>query len=274
VRLPNGHTLTLGTTERLLTNVQGPGTVDVLGDVILDLDQNFQVTWTWNSFDFLPNSRKAVMGETCTSLSCGPVYLASVANDWTHFNSIFYMPKDGSLVVSARNQDWILKINYQSGTGDGSLIWKLGRQGDFAMVSSDPWPWFSHQHDVEFDGTNYDMFDDGNTRVAWTGGGNSRGYVLSVDETAMTATPVLLSDLGAFSQWWGSAQRLSNGNYHFLNPCLGPAGSTVTPCLNNPGIHTSTSVEVQPDGTKNYTILWNSWAYRSFRLSSLYVYVP
>ena len=274
VRLRNGHTLVLGTTERLLYNVQGPGKVDVVGDMILDLDQNFQVTWTWNAFDFLPNGRKAILGETCTPQTCGPLYLAPVANDWTHCNSLYYMPNDGSLILSSRNQDWVLKINYRSGAGDGHIIWTLGRQGDFQIISSDPWPWFSHQHDVEFDGTNYELFDDGNTRIAQMGSGNSRGYVLSVDETNMTATPVLLADTGAYSQWWGSAQLLSNGNYQFLNGCLGPLGATVSGCIAYPGRHTDNSLEVQPDGTKNYSILWNSFAYRSFRLKNLYTYVP
>ena len=57
VRLPSGHTLVLGTTERFwLFNVQGPGNVDVVGDMIIDLDQNFQVNWSWNAFNFLPNT--------------------------------------------------------------------------------------------------------------------------------------------------------------------------------------------------------------------------
>lgn len=276
LRLPNGHTLILAATERLLNNIQGPGNVDVIGEMILDLDQNFQVTWSWNPFDFLPTNRKAILGETCTITACGPLNLATIANDWTHCNSLFYMPNDGSLVVSLRNQDWVLKLNYQNGTGDGSIIWTLGRQGSFTINSSDTWPWFSHQHNVEYDGTNYELFDDGNTRVAQMGGGNSRGYVLSVDETNMTATPVLLKDLGAFSQWWGSAQHLTNGNYHFLNGCLGESGTTVKTgnCIFTAGPRSATSMEVQPDGTQNYTTTWNSSAYRSFRLKSLYSYVP
>ena len=39
----------VGTVERLLPGVQGPGPADVLGDMVIDLDENFQVTWTWNA---------------------------------------------------------------------------------------------------------------------------------------------------------------------------------------------------------------------------------
>lgn len=272
IRLGNGHTVILGSTERLLTDVQGPGTVDVVGDLIVDLDQNFQVAWVWNAFDFLDTSRGAVLGETCVSnMSCGgPLFLASQANDWTHCNSLQYLAADGSLAVSCRNQDMVYKINYGNGTGDGSVLWRLGKGGDFTITSTDPWPWFSHQHDVEFDGTNYTMFDDGNTRISQNLGGNSRGYVLAVDESAMTANPVLLADLGAFSQWWGSAQLLSNGNYHFLSGCLGPLGVTVYNCIGATQPQTARSIEILPNGTFNFNAIGNAHAYRSFRLKDLY----
>jgi len=278
LRLPNGHTLLLASTERLLNNVQGPGNVDVVGDMILDLDTNLQLTWSWNAFNFLPTSRKAILGETCTSdKTCGgPLHLAKVANDWTHCNSLYYM-NDGSLILSSRNQDWILKVNYQSGAGDGSIIWTLGNEGDFAIQSTDPWPWFSHQHDVEFDGTNYEMFDDGNTRVSppplGLGSGNSRGYVLSVDETHMTATPLMLADMGSYSQWWGTAQLLANGNYNFLSGCLGPAGTTLPNCLAT-SQPTGQAIEMLPGGIPNYNIIVDAHAYRAFRIKDLYTYVP
>jgi hypothetical protein len=259
LRLPSGHTVTIGSVERLLTNVQGPGTVDVLGDLVIDLDQNFQVAWTWNSFNSLDNSRAAVLGEKYSG-SC-PLALASQANDWTHANSLL-LTSDGNLLVSLRNQDWVVKINYQNGTGDGHVIWELGSQGNFSIVSSDPWPWFSHQHDIEFDGVNYEVFDNGNTRVSppplGLGSGNSRGYVFSVDENAMTATVLLASDLGTYSPAFGSAQLLSNGNYSFLSGNINTASGQTT--------------ELLPSGAPNLDFFWHSPAYRTFRMTDLYTY--
>ena len=57
-KLPGGNYLVLAGTERLLTDVQGPGTVDVLGDMILVLDPNLQVLWAWNAFDHLDAGRR------------------------------------------------------------------------------------------------------------------------------------------------------------------------------------------------------------------------
>ena len=57
-----------------------------------------------------------------------------------------WSPADGNLIVSVRHQDWVIKIDYAHGHGDGHVIWRLGQGGDFAVISSDPSPWFSHQH--------------------------------------------------------------------------------------------------------------------------------
>ena len=107
----------------------------------------------------------------------------------------------------------VYKIAYANGAGDGHVIWKLGKDGDFRWVSSDPYPWFSHQHDAKFDYAGViSLFDNGNTRVSQMGG-NSRGQVLAIDESNMTITPVINADLGGYSLALGAAQRLSNGNY-------------------------------------------------------------
>lgn len=261
VRLPNGHTLTFGSVERLYTNVQGPGTVDVVGDMILDLDQNFQVAWTWEAFDHLDVTRRATFNETCQSnIGCGPLYLAPTANDWTHGNSLRYMP-DGSLLVSIRNQDWVVKIDYGNGSGSGNVLWRLGAGGDFTPVSNDSQPWFSHQHDIEFDGTNFELYDNGNTRVVQSGGGNSRGQVWSLDQTALKATNVLNADLGAFSPAVGSAQRLSNGNYQFVNGDLAQNSAPF-----------AQAVEVLPNGAHDLSFSYSAFVYRVFRLFNLYTY--
>ena len=133
-RLPNGDTAVLATTPRTI-NVNGTPT-QYNGDMVLVLDQNFQVTWVWDPFKWLDTNRLATAGE-------GPT-------DWLHANSIAWSPEDGDLIVSLRAQDWVIKIDYDNGTGDGHVVWRLGQGGDFTINSSDPSPWFSHQHDVRY----------------------------------------------------------------------------------------------------------------------------
>ena len=208
--LPDGRIAALAGVEQILTDVQGPGPVDVLGDMIVVLDSNLNVVWTWDTFDHLDVTRKAILGETCGPVSaCAPFYLAKTANDWTHGNAIQQTP-DGELLYSSRHQDWLIKVSYQNGTGDGHIIWRLGKDGDFAFNSSDPWPWFSHQHDGNVQLSSPSellVFDDGNTRIV-SNGGNSRGQVLELDEQNRTASFILNADLGVYSMAVGSAQLL------------------------------------------------------------------
>ncbi len=81
--LPSGKFLVLASTEQFMKDVQGEGDVDVLGDMILVLDAELQVTWAWDAFDHLDARRKATLGETCTPQGggCPPFYLAPVANE-------------------------------------------------------------------------------------------------------------------------------------------------------------------------------------------------
>lgn len=264
IRLPNGHTLVLGTEERMYpAGTQGAtGPVDILGDVVVDLDENLQVAWFWDSFADLDVNRAAILGETCAPglRACTPLFLAPVTNDWLHCNSIQYTT-DHNLIISMRHQDWVIKVDYQDGTGDGHVIWRLGAGGDFSIVSNDPSPWFSHQHEAAFepDGT-FSVFDNGNTRVADNPGKteNSRGQVYQIDENNRTATLVVNSDLGVYASALGSAQLLGNGNYHFL------AGHI------DSGPPFSQSIEVLPDGAINSRLQAAPPAYRSFRMPSLY----
>ncbi|MFQ5740183.1 MAG: aryl-sulfate sulfotransferase [Acidobacteriota bacterium] len=263
LRLSNGHTLLFGYTERIMEDVQGPGPVDIVGDYIVDLDENWQVAWAWNAFEHMDVTRAAVLGETCRNHGpgCAPILLDDKANDWLHSNAIDYSPVDGNLLVSMRHQDWIVKIDYQNGTGSGDVLWRLGPEGDFILDSGDPFPWFTHQHDPNYVAANrIVLFDNGNTRCA----GDpalcfSRGQSYTLDEAAMTASLVFNVDLGNYSSALGSAQLLLNGNYHF-NSGLQAVGLSII----------STAEEVLPDGTLDYALQIGSSMYRSFRMTNLY----
>src|SRR5262249_10594330 len=119
VRTISGNRIVaLASNEQILTDVQGAGPVDVLGDMILVFDADLQVVWAWDAFDPLDVHRAALLTETClTSPGCAPYYLAPNANDWTHANAVAETP-DGALLLSVRHKDWLLKINYQLGAGN------------------------------------------------------------------------------------------------------------------------------------------------------------
>jgi hypothetical protein len=264
-KLPGGGILVLASVEQILTDVQGPGPVDVIGDMIIVLDSDLQVVWTWDTFDHLDTSRMAVLGETCLGAgACAPYFLAPDANDWTHGNALQLLA-DGNLLYSSRHQDWVIKIDYANGGGAGDIIWKLGNDGDFRIDSNDPYPWFSHQHEPNFLDNGNSMlavFDNGNTRITENGGGNSRGQVLTIDETNRVVSLALNADLGMFSLAVGSAQKLADGDYHF------DAGFVLDPSTADG--YSATSFEVDPGGNSIFAMKAPTQLYRSFRMSTMY----
>jgi len=301
--LPNGYSAVIADIEKIYPpGTQGDTTglpVDIVGDMLVVLDANWQVAWYFDTFEHaggapqLDIDRPAVLGEDCTpSTECQFTYLlgpgiAPKGHDWLHVNTIYYWPPNGDLVFSSRHQDWIMKIDYQNGAGTGNILWRLGPCGDFTFnnVNGDPWPWFSHQHEVGIENGGLGpmtLFDNGNTRVAPLTGPhssigclaglgnkcspkdcNSRGMALTLDESAMQVTPLLSQGLGVYAWAYGSAQLLENGNYYFGT---GEVGGEV--------VRFTYSMEVMPPptgitGTQTFR-LKGSKSYRSWRMPSLY----
>jgi hypothetical protein len=281
IRLPNGWTAMIGHVEELVECSQYPAQcptgptvgndIDVMGSAVVVVNSAGTVQWYWNPFVQLSLARPAVLGETCTPHTNNggcPVKLAPVANDWTHSNSLWFDPVDSNLAISIRNQDWVVKVNFNNGLGSGDIIWHLGNEGDFTLApTSVVWPWFSHQHDVtSFTPGMYTMFDNGNTRVSppplGVGSGTSRGQAYSIDEAARTATLTYSQTLDVYSPGSGTAQVLSNGNYWFL------AGRP----LNSKHEAFSEAVEVTPGGVVVYEEKYTVKQYRSSRFANLFTF--
>ena len=282
--LPNGYVAALASIEKIYP----PGTqgntsglpVDIIGDIILVLNADWQVVWYWNSFDYLDVSRAAIRGDTCIAneAGCPPVFLlgpgiAQYANDWLHGNSLYFWPTNDDIIFSMKNQDWVIEIDYNNGTGTKDILWTMGLDGTFTFdnINDDPYPWFSAQHDVTMANSGAGpliLFDNGDTRIEPPPLGlgypgcepndcNSRGMALTVDLTTMTVTPVLSANLGVYSSADGAAQILSDGNYFFLAAAIA-------------GISGVTSQAIELSGTTQALDIQGPEGYRAFQLTSLY----
>jgi len=119
--LPNGHYVFLAQMAKAVSNITGyPGTTNVAGDVLVDVDQNYKPDWVWNSFDHLDVNRHPFQ----------------FPPDWTHSDALLYSTDDHDLLLSVRNQNWVIKIDYQDATGTGNIVWRLGEGGDFKLVAA------------------------------------------------------------------------------------------------------------------------------------------
>ncbi len=244
--LPNGDTVVIASTPKVV-NYHGTPTRFV-GALVIVLNQNFQVSWVWNSFRWLNTNRLGTDHP--------------IAANWLHANAVSWSPEDSNLVVSLRSQDWAVKVDYANGTGNGHVIWKLGKGGNFKAIAppGTGWPWFSHQHDLRMINDNTVLvFDDGNTRHEFFPSANSRGQEWILNEQNRTATLVVNADLGNYSSFLGSSELLNNGDLAFTNGGLGPGSAPI-----------GQSIVVQPGGTTVYIQQIGEYEYRSYFLYDLY----
>lgn len=234
--LPNGHWFALAQTRRELSATTTPTLnnsppTPVIGDVLIDLDQNLHPVWVWNEFNHLDPNRHPVG-----------------TSDWTHTNAVLYSEDDGNLIVSIRNQNWIVKVRYTDGTGDGSILWRLGEGGELALQGgTDPTDWQYAQHDPTFFSKNttgvfsLGAMDNGNDRTfpATVTCGSSGAPpclyttvpVWQIDENAKTATLTFHQIIPAslYNVFGGNTEQLENGNveYDLCGVGIYPSGSYV-----------------------------------------------
>jgi hypothetical protein len=260
--LANGHWIAMANTFKPFTNLPGfPGTTNVLGDVLVDLDENFNPVWVWNAFDHLDVNRHPFMFP-----------------DWTHTNALVYTD-DGNLLVSIRDQNWLVKVDYRDGVGAGDILWRLGYQGDFTLQGgTDPTEWFYAEHAPSFATSSTTgkfslvLFDNGNDRVFPSNatcqpvGVPSCPYstvpILDIDETAKTATLAFHYIAPQYSGFGGNAEVLQNGNVEF-DEC------DRTNLINPDADIYEVTQESTPQSVWHMRVAGQT-AYRAFRLPSLY----
>lgn len=251
--LPNGHTILLAARTQDFVNLPGyPGQITVVGDVLIDVDQNFNPVWVWDGFAHMDILRH-------------PWGLP----DWTHSNAIVYLPDDGNLLLSMRHQNWILKIDYADGQGTGDVLWRLGPEGDFTLLNGGIADWQYAQHYptlVSPQSTDplLAVVDNGDFRPHADGTPcqadcYTRAVLFQVNEIPRTAS-IVWSDKLPYSFWGGSTQVLDGGNINFD--------------LTNPFAYQASRVlEITQDA--NPQIVWQldiqgAFAYRATRIPSLY----
>jgi arylsulfate sulfotransferase len=270
--LPNGHWILLVNYGETINNVAGVPPNSVMeGDALIDWDPQQSVAWTWSTFDHLPLSR-VPYGFAAPG--------SGTATDWTHSNAIVYSPTDGNLILSMRNQNWIIKINYNNGAGDGGILWTLGDGGSFTLPPGQaPIEWNYGQHYPTVVSANSAgvlslmFFNDGNNRLMDSnndvcgtpeiGACYSSVPIFQLDESANTAT-VLWEDnlLPYYSTCCGDALVLPNGDVE-------------VDVANDFTVTANYSDILEVTQTQSPELVWemqiyNQLAYRGMRIPSLY----
>jgi len=177
-QLPNGHYLTL--------EFEAQNTV--LEDVILELDEDGAVVWEWHAADHIPDA-------TIEHVH-GNMALLGGDGDAVYFNAL------------------LTRSFYKIDRASGEILWTFGEQGDFTAEASHDWPFVSFAHAPQ-------LLADGHLLMYDNGGYEehdfSRVVEYALDEASMTAElvweyPGELAEDHWYTQFWGDADRLDNGN--------------------------------------------------------------
>jgi len=114
---------------------------------------NGKVVWQWDGSDFPEFYLNSESGNK--------FYDTTMAQDYTHFNSMFLDPRDSNLIVSMHNTNQVIKIDRRT----GGILWRLGgKNSDFPLTAQQV---FLCQHDVTLVDSNQTllMLDNGEKSV-------------------------------------------------------------------------------------------------------------
>ena len=261
--LPNGHLILLASMQEAINDQPGiPAGTIVAGNAVIDWDLQQGAVWTWSTFDHLDLT-----------------YAPNGLGDWTHGNAVIYSPDDGDLIFSMRNLNWVVKINYQNGAGDGSVLWRLGPNGDFTLPNQEgPIEWNYGQHYPTIQSPNSSgvfslmVFNNGNGRLIdsnndvcgspGVGACYSSVPIFQLNEYTKTASILWEDNLNpANSICCGDALVLPSGNVEF----------DVALDVNTPNV----SYIEEVTQTQAPELIWrmniqDQLAYRGIRIPSLY----
>ena len=206
LELDNGNFMMLTHTFRDVT-YPDDGELYVVGDAIVEFTAEGEVVWTWDTFDHLDPQRRRT--GFYPGLFAHPD-TGELGHDWTHGNGIEVDAETNTLLFSMRHQDWIVKIDRET----GEILWRLGEEGDFTLEGGGRW--FYHQHSPQWqpDGTLL-LYDNGvdNPNLP-PEEVRSRAVAYAIDEENMTVTEVWEDDAEPFvSVFAGDADLLPSGRF-------------------------------------------------------------
>jgi hypothetical protein len=173
----------------------GHPSAEVTAQILQEIDASDNVVWEWNSWDHY-------------AITDASVDLTQDRLTFVHINSM-EEDQDGNIIISARRQDEVTKINRAT----GEIIWRLGgRNNDFQLVGGGQW--FVAQHDARrLPNGNLTVYDNRcSPRRPGTCTSYSRAVEYELDEKNMLATQVweYWNDGQAIAT--GSTRRMENGN--------------------------------------------------------------
>jgi hypothetical protein len=213
-RMPNGHTLVLcwekKTREEAIAKGRKPDTVkeDGIGsDFIQEVNRDGKVVWEWHVWDHLGTGPDQFNLNFILPAKSGIMGGA----DWTHFNTVEYIPETDQIILNSRNFGEFYVIDHKT----GAMEFRWGNPCASGQGKCPGWiddgdqQLFGPHCVTHLENGNFLIFDNG-----WQRPEGNRSRVVELDPKSKTIVWQYAprSPNSFYSPFQGSAQRLPNGN--------------------------------------------------------------
>jgi hypothetical protein len=172
-------------------------------DYIEEYNLTGGLVWSLDTRDFISYTQWCPFGEMWAD-----------ARDVTHSNTVFFDAEEDIIYYNSRNTNTFYKIDHKT----GSVLWGLGEYGNFSLFDINGNPknaLFYHAHSVEkTDENKFILFDNDYHNQSSSWNKVSRMIQIEIDTNTMTANEswVWKAPPDYYSEWWGDADLLPNGN--------------------------------------------------------------
>lgn len=223
-RMPNGNTLILGwekkSTEDAVKKGRKPGSfpskvgyrakmhTDFWPDFVREVNRAGKTVWEWHAWDHIGTGPKKLNINYHLPKPIGGVYWNF---DWTHFNTVDYIPETDQVIVNSRNFSEFYLINHKT----GEIEYRWGNPSTYgegkapSFYDDGDQQIFGQHHVTRLKNGNFQIFDNGSERPE-----GNRSRVVEMDpKTGKVVWEYHSNDNSSFFSYrQGSAQRLPNGN--------------------------------------------------------------
>jgi hypothetical protein len=214
-RMPNGNTLVLcwekKTQEEAIAKGRNPKTVDKAGispDYIQEVDKQGKVVWEWHVWDHVGTGPDQIDLNFVLPSKAG----AFGGADWTHFNTVEYMPETDQLILNSRNFGEFYLVNHKT----GAIEFRWGNPCTYNSKCKSP-SFLDDGEQVLFGAHTVSRLENGNFLIldnGWQRTEGNRSRVVEFDPKSKTIVWQYAprSANSFYTAFQGSAQRLPNGN--------------------------------------------------------------
>jgi hypothetical protein len=228
-RMPNGNTLILGWEAKSIDDAiakgRNPKTIPISVydmdqyhnefwvDFVREVNKKGKTVWEWHVWDHIGTGPHQFDINYILPEKLGSIYASF---DWTHFNTVEYIPEKDIVLLNSRNFSEFYLIDYRT----GKMVYRWGNPSAYGQGKRPSWYDNGDQkvfgsHSATYIGKDrFLVFDNGSERAE----GNRSGVVIvdrKTNEIVWEYQAKTSQSFYSFRQ--GSAQMLPNGNIHITS---------------------------------------------------------